>query len=101
MVHSALVFVAMSTEIDYDKVSFVISSKSREETIIALTGGFKTPSEIAERSEVSISHVSRALSSLRERELVELLVDEDRKKGRLYGLTEMGDVVGEAVANRE
>ncbi len=37
-----------------------------------------------------MSHISRALSELRDHELIELLVSEDRRKDRVYGSTEMG-----------
>ena len=39
-------------------------------------------------------HVGR---DLRERSLVELLVSEDRKKGRVYGLTERGSAVWDTI----
>ena len=44
-----------------------------------------------------VAHISRALQRLRERSLVELLVSEDRKKGRVYGLTERGSAVWETI----
>ncbi|WP_459191799.1 winged helix-turn-helix domain-containing protein [Halosimplex sp. J119] len=73
-----------------DALSFLISSKYRCAVLDALQDGAATPSTIAEEQDVGIAHVSRALQRLREREIVELLVDDDRKKGRLYGLTRSG-----------
>lgn len=78
---------------DWDEVSFVISSRYRVETLEQLSGGPATPSQIASEAAVGIAHVSRALQELRERSLTELLVSEDRKKGRVYGITEKGEEI--------
>lgn len=75
---------------DWDQIGFVISSRYRTEVLDRLATGPATPSAIADDRELSISHVSRALQSLRQRELVTLLVPEERKKGRVYGITDRG-----------
>jgi DNA-binding transcriptional ArsR family regulator len=75
---------------EWDDASFVISSPYREATLTRLADSPATPSQIAGDSSMDISHVSRALGDLRERALVELLVPEERKKGRIYGLTDRG-----------
>lgn len=74
----------------WDEVSYVISSRYRVEILERLSQGPATPSLISDDVEASITHVSRALQELRELELVDLLVSEDRKKGRVYGTTEEG-----------
>jgi DNA-binding MarR family transcriptional regulator len=84
----------MSTDVDYNELSYVLSSSYREITIKALASHPSTPSKIASETDNEISHISRALQELREQDLVELLVDEARKKGRLYGLTEQGEELG-------
>lgn len=81
----------MST--DWDDLSFVISSQYRKVVLQRLATGPATPSQIATDTEMGIAHISRALQRLRERELVELLVSDDRTKGRIYGLTEYGNEV--------
>ena len=60
-----------------------------------LVEGPATPSRIAADKGIAIAHVSRALSGLREDErgMVELLVSEEQKKGRVYGITEKGEAV--------
>lgn len=75
---------------DWDEVSYVISSRYRVETLEHLADGPATPSRIASDESIDISHVSRALQELRDRSMAELLVSEDRKKGRVYGITEKG-----------
>lgn len=76
---------------DWDEVGYVISSKYRIAVLDRLSTGPSTPSGIADDTGFSIAHVSRALQGLRDRDLVELLVSDDRKKGRVYGITDRGD----------
>jgi predicted transcriptional regulator len=82
---------------DWDDVSFVISSRYRTAVLKRLAVGPATPSQIATDADVGISHISRALQRLRDCGLVELLVSDDRKKGRVYGLTEYGNSVWEKI----
>lgn len=81
----------------WDEVGYIISSRYRILVLERLREGPATPSRIATDSGSSITHVSRALQQLRERSHVELLVPEDRKKGRVYGITEEGESVWETV----
>lgn len=74
----------------WEEIGYVISSQYRVAVLRRLADGPATPSQIAEDTELSISHISRALHGLRDRDLVELLVPEERKKGRIYGLTDAG-----------
>ncbi len=85
----------VSTE--WDDVSYVISSRYRIATLKRLADGPATPSRIADDTGLSVAHVSRALQELREHSLVELLVSEDRKKGRVYGITDRGTDVWETI----
>ena len=78
---------------DWDEISYVISSQYRVTVLKELADGPGTPSRIASESNTSIAHVSRALGELREHDLVTLLVSEDRKKGRVYGITDEGEEV--------
>lgn len=82
---------------DWNEISFVISSKYRVIALQRLEAGPATPSQIASDADVGIAHVSRALQELRERSMVDLLVSEDRKKGRVYGLTEHGREVWDTI----
>lgn len=81
----------------WDEVSFVIRSQYRTTVLEQLASGPATPSQIAACSGFSLSHISRALQELRRRDLVELLVSEQQKTGRLYGMTERADRVWETV----
>lgn len=81
----------------WDTVSLVLASTYRTAILERLVDGPATPSQLATETGHSISHVSRALSELREEELVELLVSDDRKKGRVYGCTEQGAEIWETI----
>ncbi|SFR67176.1 transcriptional regulator [Halogeometricum limi] len=81
----------------WDEVGYIISSRYRVLVLERLIESPATPSRIAADSSSSITHVSRALQQLRERSHVELLVSEDRKKGRVYGITDEGRSVWETV----
>lgn len=78
---------------EWDQIGFVISSDYRVSVLGRLADGPATPSQIAEYADIGIAHVSRALKDLREHGLVELLVPEDRKKGRVYGITSDGTAI--------
>lgn len=91
----------MSQDIDYDELSFVISSRYRIAVMKSLLEQPKTPSEMSDGDDSpGIAHISRALQRLKDRGLVELLVSEDRKKGRIYALTDEGTPIAEEVERR-
>lgn len=75
---------------NWDEVGYILSSGYRKLVLKQLAVGPATPSQIATSIDLSISHVSRALAQLRDHDLAELLVSEDRRKGRVYGITEHG-----------
>jgi DNA-binding MarR family transcriptional regulator len=94
-------FTTQTTTTDWDDVSFVVGSRYRVTVLGSLAEGPSTPSQIASDACVDVSHVSRALQRLRERDLVDLLVSEDRKKGRVYGLTDPGRRVWERIETED
>lgn len=75
----------------WDQIGFVISSKYRQAVLEQLVKTPSTPSSIASRTGLHVSHISRALQTVAERSLVELLVSKDTTKGRIYGLTDRGE----------
>lgn len=79
----------MST--DWDAVGYVISSKYRSSVVRELADGPATPTMIADEADCSLTHVSRALSDLEERDVVQLIVPEEQRKDRLYELTADGE----------
>lgn len=81
---------AGNTTEDWDQIGFIISSKYRMAVLGQLIENPSTPSSIASGTGLPITHISRALRALRERSLVELLVSKEKRKGRIYGITEKG-----------
>lgn len=82
---------------DWDEVSYVISSTYRVAVLQRLADSPATPSSIAADTDRAITHVSRALQGLRDHKMVDLLVSEDRQKGRVYGITDRGATVWETI----
>lgn len=72
-----------------DVAGFISSSTHRQKVVAALSEGSKTVKQIARETEMYVSHVSNTLRSLEERNLAKCTTP-DRKKGRLYKLTEEG-----------
>ena len=87
----------MSEPDPWDDISYVISSRYRIATLRRLSDGPANPSLIADETDLSIAHVSRALQELRDADLVTLLVSENRRKGRVYGITDEGLEVWETI----
>lgn len=79
----------------WSDAGFVVASTKREAVLRALAEDPATPSTIAESRGLRIGNVSRALSDMREEGLVELLVPEGRRKGRIYGITDAGEAAEE------
>lgn len=76
----------------WDTAGYIASSRYRASVCEFLAAeGPELPSRIATKLELAQPHVSRALSELRDRDAVELLVPESKQKGRLYGLTSEGE----------
>lgn len=86
-----------TTKDHWDHVSFVIRSQYRTKILEQLADGPATPSKLAKCSGISLSHVSRTLKELRNHGLVELLVSEHQKTGRLYGMTARAERVWETI----
>jgi len=81
----------------WDEVGFVLGSKYRLTVLEQLYESPATPSTMASQAGINLSHASRALQQLREKDLVELLVPESRRKGRIYGITSRGETVYEQI----
>jgi len=85
--------------VDWGVLGFVVASDYRRAVITALDDdGPATPTTLGERTGLAITHVSRTLTELRERDVVELLVPEERSKGRFYGLTDAGEDIASEVS---
>lgn len=75
---------------DKDTINFVKQSQYRQRVLKALEDDVLMPKQIAESSDIKLNHVSKVLSELRSKELIEVL-DDSVRKGRLYRLTDLGE----------
>lgn len=82
-------------------ISYVARSTYRAYVVEYLAShGPSMPSTIADADEQNRGNVSNALSDLRDRGLIELLVDESVRKGRIYGLTDHGREIARELEER-
>lgn len=70
--------------------TYCISSKRRNDIVCVLGGeGCLTPTQIAKQTSIHTNHVSTLLRDLKEHHIVHCL-NEEKRKGKLYGLTPLG-----------
>jgi len=72
-----------------NSLSFIKSSKHRTEILLFIANKTKIPSEIAKHVNLSNTHTSKYLNSLKKRKLI-ICLNEEAKRGRLYQLTKEG-----------
>ena len=77
---------------DKDTIDFVKRSQYRQRVLTSLDGNVLIPTEIAKRSNIKTNHVSKVLSELKSKDLIDIINPEARK-GRLYRLTDFGDEI--------
>lgn len=73
-----------------DDASFIVRSKHRRKVVRHLARGPAIPAQIREETGQEYSRISKAISDLRSEGLVELIVSENTKRGRLYEITDRG-----------
>lgn len=88
-----------TAEPDWDRVGYVTASQYREIVLLELRERPQKPTDLATATDCDIANISRALTQLADEGVVDLLVSEDRKKGRIYGLTDAGERVAEYLGN--
>lgn len=76
--------------------SYVKISKYREKTVKSIGENVKIPTHIAKDSGIRTNHISKVLSELKGKDIVECINEEDRK-GRLYRLTPTGKNILEQI----
>lgn len=73
---------------------YVIISKYRERVVEYLKWNYGMPTEIAFNTGIRQNHISKVLSELREVGILEC-INPEKRKGRIYQLTELGHQVQE------
>ena len=79
---------------DEETFEFVKRSTYRQRVLKSLEGNVLMPKEISERSNIKTNHVSKVLSELKSKDLIEIINPEARK-GKLYRLTSIGEGIVE------
>lgn len=86
-------------KLDWEKYGYVVASKYRMQILISLKDGPLTPSQIAKRTGLYLSHISLVLKDLVEKDVLTILTP-NLRKGRMYGLTELGkDILSRIMKN--
>lgn len=80
--------------------SYVEISKYREKTLKSIGNNVKIPTNIAKDSDIRTNHISKVLSELKSKGIVEC-INEEARKGRLYRLTDTGKEVLESINEKE
>jgi len=80
------------TDVEED-AAYVVLSSNRTGVLRRLDRGNAIPAQIKDDTGLEYSRISESIDDLRERGLVELVVPEDTKRGRLYSITEHGEDV--------
>lgn len=80
--------------------SYVEISKYREKTLKSIGNNVKIPTNIAKYSGIRTNHISKVLSELKSKGIVEC-INEEARKGRLYRLTDTGKEVLESINEKE
>lgn len=73
-----------------DDASYVVRSPHRTTVLQRLAEGAAIPAQIRDDTDLEYSRITEAANKLRDRGLIDLLVDEDTKRGRLYSVTDQG-----------
>jgi len=82
-----------------DEAAYVMGSQYRTFVLETLANQPSTPTQIADEYDVAVSHVSRALSELSERDVVQSHSSGSRTK--LFSLTPRGERIVEVVDELE
>lgn len=78
----------MQTETNWENVSFILSSDYRKRVLNSLSN-IKTPTKIGKELNIDKAHISRTLSELKNKGLINCLTPNSRK-GKLYMISEYG-----------
>ena len=81
---------------DKETFEFIQRSSYRQRVLKALDEDVLMPTEIAKRSNIKTNHVSKVLSELKNKDLIEIINPEVRK-GRLYRQTNKGKIVSKNI----
>lgn len=80
----------------WDDIGYIMASNYRRLIVEKLKYKNYLPSTLAKELKIQLSHISRALSELKSKNVVECL-NETSRKGKIYTLTEFGKIISEKI----
>lgn len=81
--------MANNINMEWENVGFILASEYRKILLLKLKARPRTPKYLASETNLPLSHVSKTLKELSEKNLIRCLTP-SLKKGKIYGLTENG-----------
>jgi len=81
-----------------EDLGYLISSSISRKVLHALQIGYQTPTGLSKFLKISLSNISTKLSELKRRGLVDC-INPERRKGRIYVITEKGKFLIEKLPN--
>ena len=84
----------------WEDLGQIVASNYRRKVLLVLYMTPMTPTEISKKTGILIAHVSRALRELVIKEVVNCRTP-DRKKGRVYVITEKGMEIAEIIRKKQ
>lgn len=76
------------------KFAYVSISSYRANAVKSLKKGEKTPTQLANDSNIRVNHISKVLKELKDHEVAEC-INEHKRKNRIYRLTDVGNEIVE------
>lgn len=76
-----------------EDAAFVVRSPHRTTVLQRLAEGAAIPAQIRDDTGLEYSRITEAANTLRERGIIDLIVNDDTKRGRLYAVTDQGEDV--------
>lgn len=80
--------------------AYVTISSYRLKTLKALHDGDKNPTQISKFSGIRVTHTSNVLREFKDHGIV-ICLNEDRRKNRVYHLTDIGREIAELIEEKE
>lgn len=79
---------------DWKKYGYIIASKYRQNVVLSVDSGPKTPKQISNATGFYLSHVSSVLKDLSKKGVIKCLTP-DLRRGKVYALTKEGKEIAD------
>jgi predicted transcriptional regulator len=86
-------------DIDWLSYGFVLASSHRKAVVEVLKTGPATPSQVSQKTNLRMIHISKALRELEANDLV-ICLTPNLRKGRIFDLTQGGRAIADRIYAR-